>query len=123
MINSNGSRRSVSVSLDDEAFKKKYFEKFVAIVDIFVQEINERFEPKIYEPLMQLYNCFITDDYNNEINFKVLNIYKNILDFERFKCENKAFVKPQIGHFVKQNGQALIGTILKSLHVIFVKII
>lgn len=92
LINTNASRRSTAIDSKHPNFKQQYSDKFKLIIDVFVNEIIARFEPTSYITLIELYECFINFDYNREIDVQKLNIYKNILDFERLKCDAKAFV-------------------------------
>jgi hypothetical protein len=79
---------------DYRNFKQRYSDKFKLIIDVFVNKIIARFEPTSYITLIELYECFILVDYNRKIDSKVQKPknYKNILDFERLKCDAKAFV-------------------------------
>jgi hypothetical protein len=92
LINTNASRRSTAVHSKHTNFKQQYSDNFKLIIDVFDNAIIARFESTSYITLIELYECFVNVNYNREIDPQKLNIYKNILDFERLKCDAKAFV-------------------------------
>ena len=92
LINTNVSRRCSAIDPQDPVFKKQFNEKFKLIIETFVNEITERFNPQNYEALIEFYECFINLDFKKEINVEKLKIYENALDLERLKFDSKSFV-------------------------------
>ena len=97
-INTNGSRRSSRIDSSHPNFKQQFNEKFNLIIDAFVHEIIARFDPTSYSTLSELYECFTNVEYNKDIDVEKLKIYKNIFDFDRLKCDAKAFVCYKVKH-------------------------
>ena len=92
LINPAGSRRSGTVNSNDPNFKNQYKEQFQAVIGCFVNEIIERFNPKSYAALIEMYESFINVEYERELQVNKLDIYEKILDFDRYKLESKSFV-------------------------------
>ena len=88
-VQNKQSKRNFSNSSND--LYNQYKQKFNNIMEVFIIELTERFNPKNYEKLVEFYECFTNCDYNKEINTEKLQSYSNLIDLNRFKCE-RAFV-------------------------------
>ena len=81
----------------DPNHKNQFQQQYEQIVTCFIDEINERFNPKNYEALIEYYENFTSLDFNKELNFNKLKIYENILDLQNLKVELKSFACYKIG--------------------------
>jgi spore coat protein CotF len=92
ITDSESSRRTNVNNLDDQKIKHYYQNLFSSIINAFTTEIIERFNPKNYEPLIELYESFTNCNYEIVTDYDKIKIYSNVLDFDHFKSESKSFV-------------------------------
>jgi hypothetical protein len=85
----NTKSRRLDISND---LYEEYKQKYNKIIEVFINELSERFNFKNYEKLVQFYEWFTTCDYNKEINIEKLQSYNSMIDLNRFEHESKAFV-------------------------------
>jgi hypothetical protein len=57
--------------------QEEYKQKFNKIIEVFFNELSERFNSKNYEKLVEFYECFTTCDHNQKINIEKLQSYSS----------------------------------------------
>ena len=70
--------KTSSVESSNEQFKNK----FISIIDVFIDEITTRFDSKSYEKLIHLYECFTNCDYNVTVESLLEELNENVNLFQ-----------------------------------------
>jgi hypothetical protein len=63
------------------------------IMNIFVQEIQERFKPSNLEPVLELFKVIMIEDIITKINFDILNIYENLISLHDLKLKMPSYIR------------------------------
>jgi phosphoribosyl-dephospho-CoA transferase len=73
--------------------KEKFLKSHDKIIDIYVKEIQDRFQTNNLEPVLELYKVIMLDDKNTKINFEILKIYDRLLDLVDLSLELPSYIK------------------------------
>jgi hypothetical protein len=63
------------------------------IIDIFVEEIQDRFKPSNLEPILELLKVIMIEEIKTKINFDILNIYENLVNLHDLKLEMPSYIR------------------------------
>jgi hypothetical protein len=73
--------------------KEKYMNLYDKIIDIFVEEIQEKFKPSNLEPILELFKVIMIEEIKTKINFDILNIYENLVNLHDLKLEMPSYIR------------------------------
>ena len=73
--------------------KDTYMNYHDTIIDIFVKEIQERFNADNLEPVLELFHVIMIEDEQTLINFNKLKMYDKLINLVDLKLELQSYVK------------------------------
>ena len=95
-IEVQSNQRPLKRRRDQDNFQSNIKETYDNIIDLYVEEIQKRFNRQNLEPVMELYNIIMIADVKQKINFGNLKIYRKFIDFDKLKFEIELYVQYKI---------------------------